>query len=104
MLIISEAQRRAELFLSGQMLEALGAVEYELPMLLPAAIFSKTSCSRFIGAGTSSGDPLLHDRGSPQRHPAFAPPGRIPSVNQFCFILPAPVTMLLVCDLTARSY
>jgi hypothetical protein len=31
MLTISEAQRRTELFLTGQMLEALGAVEYELP-------------------------------------------------------------------------
>jgi hypothetical protein len=31
MLTISEAQRRAELFLTGQMLEALRAVEYELP-------------------------------------------------------------------------
>jgi hypothetical protein len=30
MLTISEAQRRTELFLTGQMLEALGAVEYEL--------------------------------------------------------------------------
>jgi hypothetical protein len=31
MLTISEAQRRTELFLTGQMLEALHAVEYELP-------------------------------------------------------------------------
>ena len=31
MLTISEAQRRTELFLTGQMLEALRAVEYELP-------------------------------------------------------------------------
>ena len=31
MLTISEAQRRTELFLTGQMLGALGAVEYELP-------------------------------------------------------------------------
>ncbi len=31
MLTISEAQRRTELFLIGQMLEALRAVEYELP-------------------------------------------------------------------------
>ena len=31
MLTISEAQRRTEPFLTGQMLEALGAVEYELP-------------------------------------------------------------------------
>ena len=31
MLTMSEAQRRAELFLTGQMLEALRAVEYELP-------------------------------------------------------------------------
>ena len=30
MLTISEAQRRTELFLTGQMLEALRAVEYEL--------------------------------------------------------------------------
>jgi len=33
MLTISEAQRRTELFLIGQMLEALRAVEYELPSL-----------------------------------------------------------------------
>ena len=31
MLTIAEAQRRTELFLTGQMLEALRAVEYELP-------------------------------------------------------------------------
>jgi hypothetical protein len=31
MLTISEAQRRTELFLTGQMLEALRAVDYELP-------------------------------------------------------------------------
>jgi hypothetical protein len=31
MLTISEAQRRTELFLTGQMLEALRAVEYGLP-------------------------------------------------------------------------
>src|SRR5271168_3098650 len=31
MLTINEAQRRTELFLTGQMLEALRAVEYELP-------------------------------------------------------------------------
>ena len=31
MLTISEAQRRTELFLTGQMLEALRAVEYEMP-------------------------------------------------------------------------
>src|ERR1700719_4319484 len=31
MLTISETQRRTELFLTGQMLEALRAVEYELP-------------------------------------------------------------------------
>src|ERR1700747_996116 len=31
MLTISEAQRLTELFLTGQMLEALRAVEYELP-------------------------------------------------------------------------
>jgi hypothetical protein len=31
MLTISEAQRRTELFLTGQMLEAFRAVEYELP-------------------------------------------------------------------------
>jgi hypothetical protein len=31
MLTISEAQLRTELFLTGQMLEALHAVEYELP-------------------------------------------------------------------------
>jgi hypothetical protein len=31
MLTMSEAQRRTELFLTGQMLEALRAVEYELP-------------------------------------------------------------------------
>ena len=31
MLTIAEAQRRTELFLTGQMLEALHAVEYELP-------------------------------------------------------------------------
>src|SRR5580704_14792887 len=31
MLTISDAQRRTELFLTGQMLEALRAVEYELP-------------------------------------------------------------------------
>jgi hypothetical protein len=31
MLTISEAQRRTEFFLTGQMLEALRAVEYELP-------------------------------------------------------------------------
>ena len=31
MLTISEAQRRTELFLTGQMLEALRVVEYELP-------------------------------------------------------------------------
>jgi hypothetical protein len=31
MLTIIEAQRRTELFLTGQMLEALRAVEYELP-------------------------------------------------------------------------
>jgi hypothetical protein len=31
MLTISEAQRRTELFLTGQMVEALRAVEYELP-------------------------------------------------------------------------
>src|ERR1700751_5504332 len=31
MLTINEAQRQTELFLTGQMLEALRAVEYELP-------------------------------------------------------------------------
>jgi hypothetical protein len=31
MLTIAEAQRRTELFLTSQMLEALRAVEYELP-------------------------------------------------------------------------
>ena len=31
MLTIAEAQRRTELFLTGQMLEAMRAVEYELP-------------------------------------------------------------------------
>ncbi len=31
MLTIAEAQRRTEDFLTGQMLEALRAVEYELP-------------------------------------------------------------------------
>jgi hypothetical protein len=31
MLTIAEAQRRTELFLTGQMLDALRAVEYELP-------------------------------------------------------------------------
>jgi hypothetical protein len=31
MLMIVEAQRRTELFLTGQMLEALRAVEYQLP-------------------------------------------------------------------------
>jgi hypothetical protein len=33
MLTMSEAQRRTELFLTGQMLSALRAVEYELPSL-----------------------------------------------------------------------
>jgi hypothetical protein len=36
MLTISEAQRRTELFLTGQMLEALRAVEYGLPALIPS--------------------------------------------------------------------
>ena len=31
MLTIAEAQRQTELFLTGQMFEALHAVEYELP-------------------------------------------------------------------------
>jgi hypothetical protein len=31
MLTIAEAQQRTELFLTGQMIEALQAVEYELP-------------------------------------------------------------------------
>src|ERR1700732_93120 len=36
MLTISEAQRRTELFLTGQMLEALRGVEYGLPALIPS--------------------------------------------------------------------
>ena len=36
LLTISEAQRRTELFLTGQMLEALRAVEYGLPALIPS--------------------------------------------------------------------
>ena len=36
MLTISEAQRLTELFLTGQMLEALRAVEYECRALIPS--------------------------------------------------------------------
>ena len=43
MLTISEAQRRTELFLTGQMLEALRAVEYELPSFDTLKVMLKAS-------------------------------------------------------------
>ena len=49
--------------------------------------FSRRRGAAALLAHGRADDPLLHDRGSPQRHSAFAAPGRIPSVNQCCFIL-----------------
>jgi hypothetical protein len=69
MLAISEAQRRTELFLTGQMLEALRAVEYEMPSFdtelhdvdLAAVARARRDppCARLLFSSTPSVEELL---------------------------------------------
>jgi hypothetical protein len=52
MLTIAEAQRQTELFLTGQMFEALHAVEYELPS--PALTSRRERCNSQMSRARAS--------------------------------------------------
>jgi hypothetical protein len=59
MLTLAEAQKRTESFLTGQMLEALRAAEYELPRFVAEPVAQE------LNAAARSRVEIRHVRGTP---------------------------------------